>query len=280
MSLIEPGYLFSQHSLRTYQRCPRRFQLKYIDRQAWPAPEAEDAGAYRQHLEAGLVFHQWIARALLGIPADAHDTTLHPDLAAWWEAWQQADLGVLPAGRREVELPLVVPLGAYRLYARFDLLALGATGEAVIVDWKTLAHEPDSAALRRSLQTRVYQYALVAAGHVVTGGAPLDPEQVQMRYWFANTGSWVVLPYSRAAHQQNGRELLALAERIAAATREDLVRTDDAGQCAYCGYRTLCEREAASAAVAERAEAGWLAEDLDYARDLSFTLDDVPAIEF
>ncbi|MEN6478599.1 MAG: PD-(D/E)XK nuclease family protein [Anaerolineales bacterium] len=280
MSLIEPGYLFSQHSLRTYQRCPRRFRLKYIDRQAWPAPEAEDADAYRQHLEAGLVFHQWIARALLGIPTVGHDTTLHPDLAAWWEAWQQADLSALPVGRREVELPLVVPLGAYRLYARFDLLALGATGEAVIVDWKTLAHEPDSAALRRSLQTRVYQYALVAAGHVITGGAPLDPEQVQMRYWFANTGSWVVLPYSRAAHQQNGRELLALAERIAAATREDLVRTDDAWQCATCGYRTLCEREVPSAEVAGRAEAGWLAEDLDYARDLSFSLDDVPAIEF
>ena len=40
MSLIEPGHLFSQHSLRTYQRCPRRFLLRYIDRQPWPAPNA------------------------------------------------------------------------------------------------------------------------------------------------------------------------------------------------------------------------------------------------
>ncbi|NLD74845.1 MAG: PD-(D/E)XK nuclease family protein, partial [Chloroflexi bacterium] len=28
--LIAPGHLFSQHSLATFVRCPRRFLLKYV----------------------------------------------------------------------------------------------------------------------------------------------------------------------------------------------------------------------------------------------------------
>ena len=74
------------------------------------------------------MFHEWVARALLGIPDAGHDVALHPDLGAWW-TWRAFDLQELPAAVREVELPLVVPLGAYRLYARFDLLALSDQGE-------------------------------------------------------------------------------------------------------------------------------------------------------
>lgn len=271
MSLIEPGHLFSQHSLRTYQRCPRRFLLRYIDRQPWPAPERDDAAAYRAHLEAGRVFHEWVARALLGIPDAGHDVALHPDLGAWWEAWRAFDLQELPAAVREVELPLVVPLGAYRLYARFDLLALSAQGEAIIVDWKTLATVPRVETMRRALQTRVYQYALVCAGSVVTGGPPLAPEGVSMVYWFANGPSQIALGYSRALHRENHALLLGLAETIANSTREQMARTEDVRECAGCAYRTLCQRET----VAEQAQGqGWLAEDLD------FSLDEVPEVEF
>mgnify|MGYP001151313988 CR=1 FL=1 len=271
MSLIPPEYLFSQHSLRTFVRCPRRFLLKYVDRQPWPAPARDDDPAYRAHLEAGRVFHEWIARALLGIPAERHDTAIYPGLDLWWQTWQGVDLSALPTVSREVELPLVVPLGGHRLYARFDLLAVGDQGEAVIVDWKTLERVPSIVVMQQALQTRVYQYALVAAGQVVTGSAPLLPERVRMVYWFADSGAQLELGYSAAAHRQNRDYLLALMDRIAGATREEMIRTDDVAQCAGCGYRTLCERETVKA---QADSASWLAEDLD------FELDQVPEVEF
>jgi hypothetical protein len=271
MSLIAPGYLFSQHSLRTYQRCPRRFLLRYIDRQPWPAPEREDVGAYRAHLEAGRILHEWIARALLGIAGEAHDFAAYPDLETWWRAFERYDLDTLPDDMREVELPLVVPLGDYRLYARFDLLAWDRQQGAVIMDWKTLARQPSAEAMRRALQTRVYLYALVTAGAVVTGGPPIAAEQARMTYWFAPTEATVELPYTRALYEQDRQMLLGMVQRIAAATREEMARTSDVAQCAACGYRTLCEREALPGASEEQ---DWLAEDLD------FELDQVPEVDF
>lgn len=271
MSLIEPGHLFSQHSLRTYQRCPRRFLLKYIDRQPWPAPGRDDLETYRCHLEAGRIFHEWVARRLLGIRAPAHDFSAHPSLETWWAAFERFELDELPGHRREVELPLVVPLGDHRLYARYDLLALDEDGGAVVMDWKTLGRVPPSDTLRRALQTRVYLYALVKASAVITGGRPLAAESASMVYWFAETETSVDIAYSQQAYAHDEQVLLGLVSRIASATREEMVRTSDLSQCAFCGYRTLCEREAQRGVeVAE----GWLQEDLD------FELDQLPTVEF
>ena len=68
--LIRPGHLFSQHSLATFVRCPRRFLLKYIDRQPWPMPENQEPEAYEAQLARGRVFHQWMVRRVRGVPMD------------------------------------------------------------------------------------------------------------------------------------------------------------------------------------------------------------------
>ncbi len=170
--LIPPGYLFSQHSLNTYLRCPRRFLLKYVEHQPWPMPEEQDPLGYEAHLARGRVLHHWLARHHLGLEMEPIvAATPDPNLQAWWRAALHFDRAALPQGLREAELPVVVPLGRYRLYARYDYLALDPAGDAVIVDWKTLETRPSAKVLRQRVQTRVYLYTLVAAGHVLTGGA-------------------------------------------------------------------------------------------------------------
>ena len=185
--LIEPGYLFSQHSLNTFSRCRRRFLLKYVDRQPWPMPEEEDPLEYAEHLARGRVFHQWLARDHLGLPVDAIAAACDDALLQrWWAAYQVFDHEQLPSGWQQAELPVVVPLGAHRLYARYDLLALDMDGEAVIVDWKTLETVPSRRILETRVQTRVYLYTLVAAGQVLTGGPPVEPDRAAMLYLVAN----------------------------------------------------------------------------------------------
>ena len=266
--LLPRGHLFSQHSLNTYLRCRRRFLLKYVDRQPWPCPERQEPGEYRAHLERGRTYHQWIARDQLGLPMDAM-VAATPDvqLQSWWAAYKTFDWDALPEGLREAELPVVVPLGDYRLYARYDLLAADVGGDAVIVDWKTLDRLPSRQVLDTRAQTRVYLYTLVEAGHVLTDGAPVAPERASMMYWFANRpDAEASVAYSRQRHARDGDYLRTLVQEIVGQERGAFECTDDRRQCVQCAYRTLCDRTGESEGPKGDAEA-WLDEDLDLSLD-------------
>lgn len=266
--LIGPGYLFSQHSLNTYLRCPRRFLLKYIDRQPWPMPEDEQPRLYQEHLARGRLFHHWLLREHLGLDmAPIVNACGDTQLQAWWQASRSFGREELPNGLREAELALAIPLGDYRLYARYDYLALDPGGEAVVVDWKTLERIPSPHVLRERVQTRVYLYVLIAASHVLTGGAPIDPSQARMLYWFANFPERsMAISYSAHAFQRDAHELRKLAEEIVHRPREAFTPTSDVRLCARCNYRSLCREETITSSAEGE---DWLDEDIDFDLDLA-----------
>ncbi len=138
------------------------------------------------------------------------------------------------------------------------------------MDWKTLDTGPVGT-LRQRLQTRVYLYCLVRAGHVLTGGQPIDPGQASMLYWFANTRESVSIPTRRELCPRWAR-LAALGRRDRAAAARGVVRHDDLRQCIRCNYRSLCQRESERTASAE----DWLEEDLD----LNLELESVEGLDY
>ncbi len=202
---------------------------------------------YRDYLRKGVVLHQWIERHWLGMPGPVQFDD--DELALWWARFCGTDLSALPA-RRDPELSLVAPLGRFRLYARFDLLASDPdTGEFVIVDWKTIrgGSAPATRTLRERVQTRVYLYVLATAGAPYNAGRPLQPDLLRLRYWLANfpESPWVDIGYSAPEFEADGRMLDALADDIARRQGEaDFPKTDDLRHCAACSYRTLCQRDA------------------------------------
>jgi hypothetical protein len=40
--------------------------------------------------------------------------------------------------------------------------------------------------LKERLQTRLYPFLLVEAGTYLNGGSPIQPDHIQMIYWFAS----------------------------------------------------------------------------------------------
>ncbi len=247
------NFEFSQSSLQDFTDCRRRFWLRYIRRVAWPAVQSEPARAFEQHIRRGDRFHRLAQQYLVGLPEDKLARLAAADedenLRRWWENFLDsipAQLSGVEPDRRHVEVTLQAPLaqpGGFRLVAKYDLLLFRPDGRAAIYDWKTATHRPKRAALLERLQTRVYPYLLARAGAALNGGQPVAPGQIEMIYWFAEPGQAAeTLAYTPERFQADGDYLRALVEEIRSLKAEEFEMSASEKPCAYCVYRSLCNR--------------------------------------
>lgn len=271
---LPPVFQFSQQSLQDYANCPRRFQLRYIMGQRWPAATSEPLHEFETLMELGTQFHLLVQRHALGIPAE-NLTPAHPDLARWWDAYLANPPSNLPA-QRHPETQLSIPVGDQRLLAKFDLLAIEPEERIVIVDWKTTKHRPARKNIARRLQSRVYPYILTEAGAALFGKS-IEPEQVQLVYWFASDAiNPEVFDYSAAQHAENHEYLTGLIEEIV--KRDPIAEwplTPNEDLCKYCVYRSLCNRGITAGLLDDSG-----AENIDFDFNFDFDLDEIDEIAF
>jgi len=243
---LPTDFQFSQGSLQDYVNCPRRFQLRYIQRLAWPAVEAEPALENERHLQQGAAFHRLVHQHVLGLsPEHLSSTITDEDLSRWWHNYLESGPADLPASRYP-EVVLSAPVSGHRLVAKYDLIAVDAGRRAVILEWKTSRKRPQRKWLAKRLQTRVYPYLLVRAGsHLLEIGncRSFQPEQVEMLYWFANFPEDPErFPYDAAQYHADGDYLASLVEEIKGLGDDDFPLTTQEQRCRYCPYRSLCQR--------------------------------------
>jgi hypothetical protein len=237
---------FNQSSLQDYTDCRKRFQLRYLQRVAWPAIQAEPAREFERHIQRGDRFHRLVQQYLVGVPearlARMAEADEDENLQRWWQNF----LDSIPAqlvGKRHVEVTLQAPLDSFRLVAKYDLVLLHPEGRAVIYDWKTATHRPSRASLLARLQTRVYPYVLAQAGAALNAGKPLAPEQIEMIYWFAEPGQAAeTLAYTPERCQADADYLRTLVEEIRTLPANEFGMSSSEKPCAYCVYRSLCNR--------------------------------------
>lgn len=289
---LPPNFVFSQSSLQDFDDCPRRFELRYLLRLAWPAVQSEPQQAQERDLRLGQRFHRLVHQRLLGVPVERLEAGLDdPDLLAWQRNFEQfvvqAGLELRPAGRRGRYYPeaaLTAPLAGQRLVAQYDLIVVGEAGRLTIYDWKTHHHRPRRAWLEKRLQTQIYRYLLVCAGQGFLPQAVAAPT-VEMIYWFAAYPDQPErFDYPPARFEQDQADLTRRIEqvcRLAALPPEPglggrFPQTETAERCAYCRYRSLCDRGGCGA--------DWLASEDDPALDLNapggFNFEQIAEIAF
>ena len=284
-------FAFSQSSLQSYENCPRRFWLAYVERLSWPALEAGPYDEQERLMRLGGQFHQLVERAEAGVEADLVAAGLEYPLDEWFESYLRYRPADLPKENVEVEQVLSAPLtaasGAYRLAARYDLIAVGGQGQdrrAVIVDWKTNERVTRRSSLQLRMQTRVYPYVLVEASAGMPWG-PLAPEQVEMRYWFtAAPAESIAFRYNSALHTENRARFEQVLKEILGRERErDFAKVPDTEEnrirfCSYCIYRSRCNRGTEAGELETYDEEAFVEEDLE--RALEFTLEEVQELAF
>lgn len=250
----------SQSSLQDYVDCPRRFQLRYVDRLSYPALESEPALENENHQREGELFHRLVQQYLIGIPAEQISKVANtPNLQRWWENFIRSNnlSGVRNPSDLHPEAILSAPLGKFRLLAKYDLIAINEN-KFIIYDWKTYRKRPRNEWLAARMQTRVYRALLAHTG--LGNGKAIDPEQIEMIYWFADFPNDLArFQYTAAQYKRDWDMLAKLADEIKTASSFPL--TDDRTRCLYCAFRSYCER-GVHAGDADQAEAEMEADEL------------------
>ena len=240
---LPTSFTFSQSSLQDYVDCPRRFQLRYIEQLAWPAVEVEPALENERRQQEGQLFHRMVQQHLIGLSIEklAHLANT-PGLSRWWENYLNYKFDITGYAQ-STELTLAAPVGTYRLLAKYDLIAVKPEEQAIIFDWKTYHKRPRDEWMAVRLQTRVYRALLVQAGAHLNGSTPFQPEQVQMVYWYADFPSEPArFPYNAVQYKRDWNSLTSLINEIG--NHRHFPLTDDEKKCAYCPYRSYCNRGA------------------------------------
>jgi CRISPR/Cas system-associated exonuclease Cas4 (RecB family) len=234
---------FTQASLEDYLACPRRYQLRYLLSQAWPAQVTEPEGAFEVHLRQGAALHRLIQQDVLGIDRSHLDSLASEEpLRTWWASYVENPVSGLPETRLP-ELELSTDIDGQRLVGKFDMLAFERGGRFVIVDWKTARRVPARERLSSRMQTILYPYLLARSGAFMNGGVPISPEQIEMVYWFTELPhSPYRFSYNQHLHESNEGMLKSVLTEISSRTEAIYPLTSDERKCGFCNYRSLCKR--------------------------------------
>jgi hypothetical protein len=238
---LRPDFTFSQSSLQDYSDCPRRFQLRYIDQLQWPAVETEPILENERRQREGQVFHRIVQQYLIGLPAEKLAPMAQSDnLSRWWENYLATKFNI-DGYSLHPELTLAAPVGAHRLLAKYDLIACKPEERVFIYDWKTTKKRPRDEWMAARLQTRVYRAMLAQAGAYLNGNHPFPPEQVEMIYWYAeHPNEPAHFPYNSTQYKRDWDALTGLIAEIS--NHRHFPLTEDEKKCAYCPYRSYCNR--------------------------------------
>ncbi len=284
---LPTGFVFSQSSLQDYVDCQRRFQLRYIQRRAWPALDTAPALESELFMQRGAQFHHLVHQYLLGIPVEKLARQIEGDemLVRWWMNFTSlTGFGNLSGFNARPEISLSAPLGGFRLMAKYDVIVLppnaspSGKGERVtIYDWKTSHKRPKREWLEKKLQTRVYPYLLARAGAQLNGGPPIEPEQIEMIYWFTDFPDQPArFAYNTEQFAADEAYLSGLIAELQSLGDGPALLTEDEYRCNYCPYRSLCSRGDKAGLLVEMGDFG----EVETGFEFEFDFEGIGEIEF
>ncbi|HEY9076530.1 MAG TPA: PD-(D/E)XK nuclease family protein [Anaerolineaceae bacterium] len=265
----------SQGSLQDFNDCPRRFELRYLRRLAWPAIQAEPIQEFERLMARGERFHRLVQQALNNVPLD--DLSLvarsdgDPHLEDWWNAWVKTFSSLLDK-EKMVETYLGIPFEGMRLAGIFDLV-LFDKDNVIIYDWKTTQKRPHHHWLENRMQSRVYPWLVTSAR--LQRHDLIPPDKLQMIYWFAAFPQQPhILQYSAEKQQEDENILRQTVQRIRNTPPDGFEPTSDIKTCRFCVYRSYCERGITAGSIAD------MEEEAETPAAVVLDLEQIPEIQF
>lgn len=233
---LPAGFQYTQSKLQDFMDCPRRFQLKYLEGQRWPAPVTIPQEKFEAAMQRGQRIHQMIERHQSGVSLPILKKSIVGDdnLERWLSRYEQLyhDLSIFDTSMTETVLSM--NLNGYQILAKFDWLGV-RDSRLVAIDWKT-GKLPSAEQLKRRMQTVVYLLVLYRAG-----GALFNRmiDEFILRYVSLETREERIFTVTAASVAEFEQQILSVIEGI---NSSSFNKVESERPCLYCVYRGLCGR--------------------------------------
>ena len=255
---LPASFQFTQSKLQDFRDCPRRFYLKYMENQRWPAPISVPQDQHEQAMKNGQRLHQLIERHHYGLSLDVLKRDIDEPLTRWIDHYEAYLPSLAPYKQSFSETMLTAQLEQYHLAAKFDWI--GFDGKQVLaIDWKT-GTLPPANRLQARMQTIVYLYVLYQSASSLFGK---EIKHFTLRYFSVETTNAQSFDVNARNVTQYEADILAILTQIQTSTFD---KTEQERNCRYCVYRGLCGRGTASQDATPSSD-DWdnnIFEDLDY----------------
>ncbi len=260
------NFSFSQMKLQDYSDCERRFELKYLQQQAWPALRSEPVILIEKQMQLGKQFHLLAQQLFSGIPErDIEAQIGDVILLEWWRNFLSF-ARLLLENKHYPEFKISAQIGNFPFIAIYDLLVIAGENKFTVFDWKTSQHKPSRSQLSDAIQTRLYPLLLVQSGKNINQGAKIKPESIEMVYWFSNHPEEPeIYTYSENQYEVDLEYITELVTEISQKDENGFKKTEYIRRCKFCQYRSFCERGEQAGSFELESEEPWAEEiqDLD-----------------
>ena len=173
----------NQSSLQDFIDCPRRFQLRWVLGNQWPAASSIPLDSLENSIRLGTRFHQLAHQFFQGIDPDLLISSItDPDLLEMFNNFLEFSRK-LTSSPLYTEVLLHLPYHGYRLTAKYDLV-LQDGDQILIIDWKTSPKKPDLSRMSNSAQSNLYPFIFLHAGGDLFPKAKIMPGAIRFMYWF------------------------------------------------------------------------------------------------
>ncbi len=236
-------YDYSQNKLHDYLECPRRYELRYLQQRIWPAVHSEPVLALEEQIKNGKNFHLMAQQFFSGIQPEAIQLQIDNEkISTWWTAFLPFAEGFSQLScQPEVFISSII--NQISFVGIFDLLVISPKGKMIIVDWKTNRIKPSRKNLEQHIQTRLYPLLLTTGGKQWNNGYEIQPDQIEMIYWFANyPDEPESFSYSEQSYQTDLHFIQGLIAQIENTKPGEFRLTENKNKCKFCNYRSLCGR--------------------------------------
>ncbi|MBZ9636272.1 PD-(D/E)XK nuclease family protein [Clostridium sp. FP1] len=201
---------YSQNLLNTFDKCPFKFKIKYLDNVRWKKDSKSDEDYY-ENMDMGLDFHLTAQRYFSNIPVVINDS--NTELLHFTNSLREKFI-ILDENIYLPEYEIKMRKDNIRIQAKYDLIIIKPNNKIEIWDWKTENRKLDYKEVSKRMQAIVYMYILGERSLEIFD-RDICLENISMKFWQPQFKEDIItINYSESKHKINEEKIMQLTRRL------------------------------------------------------------------